>query len=681
MRGASARRIAPTVTSVGSTLTAAPAEVQTPPLVVYYTQDNTKPKSEWTPVPDGGITNVIGMYYFYTKGNNNYNDSPEAQKSGGKPTVVSTLQPTGLTTDSATLNASVSDPGGNIAASGVRVKLQWKLASAGSWTDIDAPTYTYGTADPFTVTHSLTGLAANTDYAYRAVATLKNGSEVVGNTISFRTPMVTPPSGSIEVTVNSSPTGKSVVVSVEEGNNVISTAETTTNGTVNFANLPDGFFNVVVRSKDGKYVETRMIAIKDGAGVTTVFDVPEGTLSTVVDVKTADTPPVAVEGLQTLITGTEKTAAAGGSKNVEVELEVEKKPEGSAEGSTQIKVLLTSTQQVDLYLDLSLLKTTTELSTGTVTSVTTEDIGKTNNEVLEIAIPYANAKTKADEIEMYRYHDGTAEKLGRVPARQTAPFTGQNGKFFVDSDNGYIFLYAKDFSTYAIAVKKTASNHYSGGGGGYSPTAVTPAKPTGAVNGTSGVCPKDTTCPICPFIDAETTAWYHDGVHYCLENGIMRGMGDGLFAPNGNTTRAQMAQILYNLENKPAYSGTVTYSDVYANYWYTDAIRYVSVEGIMEGYGDGTFGPDDAITREQLVTIMYRYARYKGVDISAWENADILRYDDVFSISSWAAAAFRWACGSGTVNGKTETTLNPLDAATRAEIATIIMRYCENVAK
>ena len=197
----------------------------------------------------------------------------------------------------------------------------------------------------------------------------------------------------------------------------------------------------------------------------------------------------------------------------------------------------------------------------------------------------------------------------------------------------------------------------------------------------AAVCPQDDTCPISKFTDADPTAWYHDGVHYVLENGIMSGYGNGLFGPGNTTNRAMMAQILWNMEGKPVVNYAMSYTDVDGEAWYTEAVRWVTAEGIMSGYGGGKFGPGDAMTREQLVTIMYRYAQYKGVDVSVGEDTNILSYDDALTVSEFAIPAMQWAVGSGAVGGRTNTTLNPKDTATRAEIATIIMRYCTEIAK
>ena len=125
-----------------------------------------------------------------------------------------------------------------------------------------------------------------------------------------------------------------------------------------------------------------------------------------------------------------------------------------------------------------------------------------------------------------------------------------------------------------------------------------------------------TTGVFAPYSDLDANEWYADGVRYVLEHGIMSGYGDGKFGPNDTTSRAMIAQILYNMEGKPAYSGMSDFTDVNANDWYAAAIRWASAEGIVGGYGNGKFGPNDELTREQLVTILYRYAKYKGVNRS-----------------------------------------------------------------
>ncbi|MBE7003331.1 MAG: hypothetical protein E7425_03475 [Ruminococcaceae bacterium] len=198
-------------------------------------------------------------------------------------------------------------------------------------------------------------------------------------------------------------------------------------------------------------------------------------------------------------------------------------------------------------------------------------------------------------------------------------------------------------------------------------------------------CPRDSTCPMSDFTDLDMQAWYHDGVHYALEHGIMNGMGNHQFAPDGTTTRAQFATILWNMEGRPAVNYTMDFSDVSESAWYAEAVRWAMSCDLFLTYNapDGSgklFDPEGAITREQVVTALCRYANLKGVDTSVGEKTSLQGYTDASDVSEWAVDAMRWAVGSGAVLGKTATTLNPQDTATRAEIATIMQRYCIKIA-
>ena len=198
--------------------------------------------------------------------------------------------------------------------------------------------------------------------------------------------------------------------------------------------------------------------------------------------------------------------------------------------------------------------------------------------------------------------------------------------------------------------------------------------------GTWSDCGKDEICPIEPFADAVNTAWYHDGVHYCLDNGLMVGTSDSTFSPNSDITRGQIVTILWRLEGSPAASGS-SFDDVASNAYYAKAVAWAAENGIVGGYGNGKFGPNDPITREQLAAILYRYAQYKGVDVSVGEDTNILDFDDAKSISSYAVPAIQWACGSGVLTGTSATTLSPDGTATRAQAATMLKRYCTEIAK
>ena len=168
---------------------------------------------------------------------------------------------------------------------------------------------------------------------------------------------------------------------------------------------------------------------------------------------------------------------------------------------------------------------------------------------------------------------------------------------------------------------------------------------------------------------------------YVYENGLMTGTSATTFAPDMTTTRSMVATILWRLEGSPVVDYAMTFTDVDSSTWYTEAVRWAASEGIITGYGNGNFGPNDSITREQMATMLYRYAQYKGYDVSVGENTNILSYTDFAELGEYAVAAMQWAVGAGIINGTSASTLSPRGNATRAEVAVILMRYCKSVDK
>ena len=193
-------------------------------------------------------------------------------------------------------------------------------------------------------------------------------------------------------------------------------------------------------------------------------------------------------------------------------------------------------------------------------------------------------------------------------------------------------------------------------------------------DGPSG-CPQDETCPMYRFTDLNLSSWYHDGIHYCLENGLMTGTSAEIFAPESVTTRAQIVTVLWRLENEPIVDYLMTFDDVADDAWYSEAIRWAAGEGIVNGYDNSIFGPDDTMTREQIATILYRYASVKGYDVTA--AGDLSAFADAEDISDYAKDAFAWADAEGIVNGISATTLDPQGSATRAQVAALLMRFCQ----
>ena len=186
------------------------------------------------------------------------------------------------------------------------------------------------------------------------------------------------------------------------------------------------------------------------------------------------------------------------------------------------------------------------------------------------------------------------------------------------------------------------------------------------------------------FDDVNASDWFVDSVRWAYQNDIMNGVGNRKFNPNGDTSRAMVATMLWRMEDSPVAASSMAFTDVADGTWYTDAVRWANANGIITGYtknGEKVFNPDGAVTREQLATMLYRYAQYKGVDVSVGEDTNILGYGDAQNVSEYAVPAMQWACGAGIITGYRENgtqLLGPNNASSRAVVATMLMRYFES---
>lgn len=178
-----------------------------------------------------------------------------------------------------------------------------------------------------------------------------------------------------------------------------------------------------------------------------------------------------------------------------------------------------------------------------------------------------------------------------------------------------------------------------------------------------------------PFTDISEKDWFYGDVMFVYENGLMLGTSKTLFSPHGTVMRGMMATILWRMEGSPVPKGKNSFTDVEAGKWYADAITWTAENGIFAGYGKDKFGPDDPITREQLAAIFYRYADYKGYDLTV--KGDLDKFKDADKITDYAKTAMQWAVGSGLVKGKSGNLLDPQGTATRAEIAAMLHRFIE----
>lgn len=252
--------------------------------------------------------------------------------------------------------------------------------------------------------------------------------------------------------------------------------------------------------------------------------------------------------------------------------------------------------------------------------------------------------------------------------------TNKNGSTVAQKAvNGNVYSFDMPAADATVAVSFASTGSSSGGSGNATGGSGSTGGST-VPGGSTG----ETGSSALPFGDVASTAWYSEAVKYVYENGMMNGTGDGQFSPNATTTRAMIVTILHRLELEPAASAS-DFADVASGSYYANAVSWAASNNIVNGISSSSFAPNTAITREQLATILYRYASFKGYAVTASNALD--NYTDAAQISSYATTAMQWANAEGLITGSTGMALNPKGNATRAEVATILMRFCENVAK
>lgn len=477
-------------------------------------------------------------------------------------------------------------------------------------------------------------------------------------------------------------------VALKRGGEVVASEPCTGSGNVRtytFENVPAGNYTLEVfyDAYNGENFDaTQTVAItvdKDLTGDNKVEIALQSGKHYTVTVEPG-TPDTAVAGIKSAVT-------TSGTNSVEVKV-----ASAAAYNADVIAIKGQQGSSNAVYLDITVKKNGTE------------DVHETNMLTFTVEYP-TDGRTN---FTVYRYHDDEVEKMTKDPAGGAEGFV---------VGNGCITIYAKEFSVYAIASDNIV--YGGGGGGGVSTyavncgTGVTADKKTASagakvtltvsegyenivvkdakgnavtVSGNTfempasdvtvsvskkGVattydkCGKGDDCVLKAFNDVDTWRWYHDGVHYCLDNGVMNGIGNGEFAPTASTTRGMIFTVLARLDGV-----TITST---GNEWYTDGQAW----SVKVGVSDGT-DPTGSITREQLAAMFYRYAKLKGYDVAA--SGDLTAYGDNASVSAYAVDAMKWAVGAGIIKGD-KNNLKPTTGATRVEVATMLMRFCETVVK
>ena len=193
------------------------------------------------------------------------------------------------------------------------------------------------------------------------------------------------------------------------------------------------------------------------------------------------------------------------------------------------------------------------------------------------------------------------------------------------------------------------------------------------MTGKAPVCDGGANCPSRAFPDLDPAQWYHLSTDYAITNHLFIGFEDGTFRPNGQMSRAMFAMVLWRVAGSPASSAALPFADVAADAWYADAVRWAYAAGVINGVSTTAFDPESPVTREQMVTMIVRYAEKIGAVTGARD--DLSQFSDGMQVSSYALAAVRWAVAVGLLRGMDNGRLEPQGTATRAEVATLLMRF------
>ncbi len=502
-------------------------------------------------------------------------------------------------------------------------------------------------------------------------------------------------------------------------------AETVTDGTgkYSFANVAPGMYNLVV-SKNGVTQTTKVdIVAADVSGKN--ITLPIGKTNSVVQVASGS-PAIVVGNLEktfaekdnSVYTAADKAVVTNGG-SVEIKLTA-KLLTGDKNDEDQSKIAQKANGTVALFLDLKLEKTVTSFA-----GITTTTNVPVSNVLLETVIQLPGELQGKSDYTVCRLHDG---KLDTITTNPNA-----DGEYIkVNSDKTTLTVYCKNFSTYAIAYTT-----YSGGGEsssennavlapsdhgkvtvapekpspnnkvtitaipdkGYKVDTVTVTdsmgnklkvedngnntysyvQPSGKVTITVTFKQADGKLPWNPFADVTNDSWFHDAVKYVYENNLMNGAETYAFEPDTATTRGMIVTVLFRMEGGPTGFEKATFSDVAADSYYANAIGWGFKNGIVKGYDKSLYGPEDNITREQLASILYRYAEFKKYDLN--KTTSLEKFADGKETSDYAKNAISWAVGNGLLAGKGDSVLDPTGEATRAEVATILMRFDDKFGK
>ena len=520
-------------------------------------------------------------------------------------------------------------------------------------------------------------------------------------------------------------------VSIWQGSNKLDEDVTGSNGAYSFPDLAPGSYNVSVST--GEKTVTTVVTVDENGQVTGGNIVlPEGNTSTRVEI-TPGSPDLVVGELDRVFDNTDgedytaadaETVKNGGM--VEITFTADEKK--LAEVRDELQQLQSAGDvNLSLFLDCTLEKEVYD-SNGTKDESASGFISR-SSVLLEVRLPLPTEMQGKYGYSVSRIHEGEAQALStsanslgeyfEVSADKSAlilhvccfsiyavgyenspvlpPLPTENAPNVSESEHGSVTVFPNLPTTGTVVtitpkpdegytVDKVTVTDASGkavevspnGDGTYSFT-----QPSGAVTITVtfkvltdvSECPRDASCPMSGYTDLNMGEWYHDGIHYCLDEGLMDGVDAGMFAPNATTSRAMIVTILWRLQGSPEAEVEETFTDVSPDAWYAKAIAWAVAEGVADGYGEGLFGPNDAITREQLAAMLWRYAARPE------SEGGLSAFADGAEVSVWAQQAMSWAVSLGLINGVDSDRLDPKGQATRAQTATILMRFAQSETK
>ncbi|QHI72173.1 S-layer homology domain-containing protein [Aminipila terrae] len=659
-------------------------------------------------VNDGGPTD----YYTWKA------DSTSNPTNDGYPIFRTVLKPT----PSFTAVTSIKDVP-TMAAIGIDLTLSGTVAP----TNATNKTILWSVKNAGTTGATITGgkLKTTGEGTATVTATITNGAtESTDYTQDFNItvkPAIATVSGKITAYDDTPVNNATVMILLRSGN---LEATTDASGNYSIANVPYGIHNIVVSyTVNGKEVKLNESIVVNNSGITKDIKLNTGSRGTSVEMG-SDTPFVAVDRLGYQYDAnltTDEITAVGNGGTATIKLVAIKKAATEVSSDEGLIGTIATGKTLGYFIDLRILKTVIASDNSTITS---EQPQTTLANSISVSIPIPAEMQGKDGTSVYRVHSGVAQAL-----QKDTP--DANGEYFTISPDGkYVTAYVKNFSTYAIGYTGSGTSGGSSGGGGgssnsYNTITATAGEggsisPSGSVSVRQGLSKVFTFTPDSgyqisdvvvddksvgvktsytfeniqkshvikvTFKKSESTTqktedgfkdvtqkdWFYNSVMNAVEKGWFKGTSDTTFGPSLSTNRGMIATALWRIEKEPTTAAASIFKDVANGSWYYNGISWAQANKIVEGYGNGKFGPQDNITREQMASILYRYATFKGYDTSKTSGLD--GFTDAGSISQYAKVSMAWAVENGLISGKGKGILDPKKGATRGEVATILTRF------